>query len=244
MTDKVKSSPSNNLDFRDYDELVERVFTYTLAAHDFGFTHKMNNRFTSISMNLSFLKQALARGDYDKARSKTVQISDSIDKLIKFAQNLGKSDLMVGDAQEIEFPSILSGTVRTLLNLPTFRGINIKQVLDENMIRTHANSEVIQIFLFAYLKHAKRYKFEGPITLSSTWDNEHNQYIINTDVGKILSSPNPESDVTALDFPSLGEMPLRYLARVIRHVSDVFELNHRPDRPLSAELKLNVSDSK
>ncbi|MBT4420307.1 MAG: hypothetical protein HOC81_08860 [Candidatus Marinimicrobia bacterium] len=74
----MDSKQAEPFDIQAYEEMMELVFAYTAAAHDFGFTHKMNNRFTALSMNASFLKQALSNADYEKATAKATLVSDSI----------------------------------------------------------------------------------------------------------------------------------------------------------------------
>ena len=84
----MDSKQAEPFDIQAYEEMMELVFAYTAAAHDFGFTHKMNNRFTALSMNASFLKQALSNADYEKATAKATLVSDSINNLVKFSQDL------------------------------------------------------------------------------------------------------------------------------------------------------------
>lgn len=150
------------------------------------------------------------------------------------------TDLIALQSQELEFPTMIADTIGKLSNLPTFSGIEITQNLANEVIHIHANSGIIWIFLYAYLKNAERYEIEGPIFLSTELDPDQGLYIIKTDVSKILSAPEAEPDEAALAFPSLGEMPLRYLARVIRNVSSRFEMIHRAERPLSLELKIKL----
>jgi len=94
MENIKNNSQPDLIDIEAYEELMELVFAYTATAHDFGFTHKMNNRFTSLSMNASFLKQALQNEDYDKAIAKASQVSESINNLVKFSQDLMNTDLI------------------------------------------------------------------------------------------------------------------------------------------------------
>ncbi len=241
MRDKVDNSNSGQFDIDAYEELMELVFAYTAAAQDFGFTHKMNNRFTSLSMNASFLKQALENKDYDKATAKAAQVSESINSLVKFSQNLMNTDLIPAESQELTFPTMISDTVGKLLRLPTFNGIELQQDLATGVINTQANPRIIWIFLYAYLKHTKRYTIEGPVFISTSLDKENMQYIIKTNVNQILTAPPMGTEEDSLTFPSAGEVPLRYLARVIRNVSNRIELIHHTERPLSLELKIKLS---
>jgi len=241
MSDTKDNLNSDQLDIEAYEDLMELVFAYSAAAHDFGFTHKMNNRFTSLSMNASFLKQALENQDYDKAASKAAQVSESIKGLVNFSQNLMNTDLIPRETETLEFPGMISDTLGKLLRLSTFSDIKLNQDLDAAELQTKANPKIVWIFLFAFLKHAKRYTTDGPIQLITVFDVEHNQYIIKTDVNQILNGPAVESEVSSLAFPSAGEMPMRYLARVIRNVSSKFELIHHAERPLSLELKINLA---
>ncbi|MCF7826771.1 MAG: hypothetical protein K9N29_08980 [Candidatus Marinimicrobia bacterium] len=234
------STQSDQFDIQGWEELMELVFAYTAAAHNFGFTHKMNNRFTALSMNASFLKQALAQHDYDKAAAKAVQVSDSINNLVKFSQDLMSTDLIPTENQQIEFPTMITAILGKLLMLPTFNGVELEQNLSTEVLQTTANPGIVWIFLYTFLKHARRYSIKGPLLLSTTFNQQQNQYIIKTDVDQILQSPSLEPEDAALAFPSLGEMPVRYLARVIRNVSSQFELIHRADRPLTLELRINL----
>ncbi|MBC8191942.1 MAG: hypothetical protein H8E18_06155 [FCB group bacterium] len=240
MEDIENSDQLDQIDIEAYEDLMELVFAYTATAHDFGFTHKMNNRFTSLSMNASFLKQALESNDYEKALAKATQVSESISNLVKFSQDLMNTDLIISESQQLEFPSMLSNVVGKLLRLPTFGGIEISQDLSSEVINTSSNPGVIWIFLYTYLKHAKRYEINGPILLSAAFDKEQEKYIIKTDVSQILKAPGKNLKESGLAFPSAGEVPFRYLARVIRNVSTKFELIHRAERPLSLELKLSL----
>jgi len=240
MNNSQDSNQSDQFDIQGLEALMELVFTYTAASHNFGFTHKMNNRFTALSMNASFLKQALAQKDYDKAAAKAIQVSDSINNLVKFSQDLMSTDLISTENQKIEFPAMITATLGKLLRLPSFSEIELEQHLSSEVLHTTANPGIIWIFLYAFLKHARRYRIKGPILLSTSFNQEQNQYIINTDVSQILKSPDMNAEDSALAFPSLGEMPLRYLARVIRNVSSRFELIHRADQPLTLELRVNL----
>ncbi|NQT63158.1 MAG: hypothetical protein HQ556_09405 [Candidatus Marinimicrobia bacterium] len=240
MEDIENSSQLDQIDIKAYEELMELVFAYTATAHDFGFTHKMNNRFTSLSMNASFLKQALENKDYEKAMAKATQVSESINNLVKFSQDLMSTDLIIAETQQLEFPNMISNVVGRLLKLPTFVGIEINQDLALEVIKTTSNPGVIWIVLYTLLKHAKRYEINGPILLSTAFDKEQDKYIIKTDVSQILKAPATNLKESGLAFPSAGEMPFRYLARVIRNVSTNFELIHRVERPLSLELKLSL----
>lgn len=241
MEDIANNSQSDQMDIQEFDELMELVFAYTAAAHDFGFTHKMNNRFTALSMNASFLKKALENKDYDKATTKAAQVSESITNLVKFSQDLMSTDLIPSETKHLEFPRMISAAMGKLLNLHPFKGINLRQDLLPDPFSTEANPGIIWIFLYTYLKNAKRYEIEGPILLSTAFEAENNQYLIKTDVQKILKAPEQGSEESALVFPSAGEIPLRYLARVIRNVSSKFELIHQPERPLSLELRITLS---
>ena len=241
MGDITKSGQSDQLDVQEFHELMELVFAYSAAAHDFGFTHKMNNRFTALSMNASFLKQALENQDYDKAAVKASQVSESISNLVKFSQELMSTDLIPSKTQPVEFPGMISDTIGKLLKLPPFKDINLKQDILPDSYNTEANPGIIWMFLYAFLKTAKRYEIEGPIMLSTAIEEAGQQYIIKTDVKQILKTPRQESEDSALVFPSAGEVPLRYLARVIRNVSTQCELTHQADRPLSLELRINLS---
>ncbi|MBT3254223.1 MAG: hypothetical protein HN995_09300 [Candidatus Marinimicrobia bacterium] len=241
MQDINKSSELDQIDLEAYEELMELVFAYTATAHDFGFTHKMNNRFTSLSMNASFLKQALENKNYEKAIAKATQVSESINNLVKFSQDLMSTNLIKAENQLLEVPSMISDVMGKLLKLPTFTGLEVKQDLSPELINTTSNPGVIWIFLYTFLKHAKRYEIKGPILISTIYDKEQNQYIIKTDVNQIVKISGAKSGESGLVFPSAGEMPFRYLARVIRNVSTKFELIHRAERPLSLELKLNLS---
>ena len=241
MENIKNNSQPDLIDIEAYEELMEFVFAYTATAHDFGFTHKMNNRFTSLSMNASFLKQALQNEDYDKAIAKASQVSESINNLVKFSQDLMNTDLIHAERQQLEFPSMISDVAETLLKLPTFKGIEIKQDLSTKRISTTTNPGVIWIFLYTYLKHTKRHEINGPILLSTAFDKEQDQYIIKTDVNQVLKAPGSKPKESGLAFPSAGEMPFRYLARVIRNVSTKIEMIHRAERSLSLELRLDLS---
>ncbi len=244
MKETGKSSQADSFDIQAYEDLMELVFSYSAAARDFGFTHKLSNRFTALSMNATFLKQALAHQDYDKAGAKALQISESINNLVKFSQDLMSTDQVAVESQELEFPTMIAETLGHLLGLPTFRTTELEQHLSTEAIRTRINPGIIWIFLYTYLKNAKRYKIQGPIHLSSTIDKERGQYIIKTDVDQILSAPDEGTEESDLAFPSAGEIPIRYLARVIHNVSTRVELIHRVDRPLSVELMINLSPQK
>mgnify|MGYP006883077726 CR=1 FL=1 len=241
MDEITNSSLFDNMDVQEFDDLMELVFAYTAAAHDFGFTHKMNNRFTALSMNASFLMKALANKDYDKATLKAAQVSESISTLVKYSQNLMNTEIIPSGSQLLEFPQMITQTIGKLLNLPPFKDIDVKQDFYTDALSTDANPGIIWIVLYAYFKNAKRYDIEGPIHLTTTLDKESNQYSIKTDVKRILKSPAPGPEESALVFPSAGEMPLRYLGRVIRNVSPQFELLHQTDRPLNIELKITLS---
>jgi len=243
MGDKRDTRQSKPMDVQEFSELMELVFAYSAAAHDFGFTHKMNNRFTALSMNASFLQKALQDKDYEKATAKSAQVSESIANLVKFSQNLLSVDQIPLETHQLEFPKMISDAVDKLLELPTFKGMILKRHIGADPIVTVANSGIIWIFLYAYLKNAKSYEIEGPILLSSELDKGNNQYIIKADVKRIVSAPDPVAENSALSFPSAGEIPLRYLARVIRSVSSKCEMIHQTDRPLTLELRINLSSN-
>lgn len=241
MGDEVNTRVSEPMDLHEFSDLMELVFAYSAAAHDFGFTHKMNNRFTALSMNASFLQKALQNQDYEKAAIKADQVSESIANLVKFSQNLMSVDNIPLDNQQLEFPGVITNTIDKLIGLPPFKAMKLNQNLLSEPFRTSANPGIIWIFLYAYLKNATGYEIQGPIQISSSLDVENNQYILKMDVTHILNAPKQTSEGDSLSFPSAGEMPLRYLARVIRSVSDKFELIHQADRPLTIELRINLS---
>lgn len=231
---------SDHLEITEYEELMELVFAYTTAAQDFGLTHKMNNRFTSLSMNASFLKQALERQDYEKAKTKAAQVSESITNLVKFSQDLLSSDSLPRDTQEIEFHSYVEEVMRKLLNLPTFKGMEITQQFSTEPASFQANLTIIRIFLYTFLKNAKRYRTNEPIVLSTSLDVEKNQAIIKTEANQIMHEAGNEPVNTSLQFPSAGEIPMRYLARVIRNISNLHEIVHKSERPLNLELRIQL----
>ncbi len=240
MKDKLNNIQIDHLDIEGYEELMELVFAYTATAHDFGFTHKMNNRFTSLSMNASFLKQALENKDYEKALARATQVSDSISNLVKYSQELMSTDLINSNSKQFEFPGIISTVVEKLIKLPTFANIEIELDLFPEVVKTTSNPGIIWVFLYAFFKHVKRYKVDGPVSLRTSYDDKNNKYIIQTDVKEILKVPGDTHKGSSIAIPSAGEVPFRYLARVIRNVSTKFELIHRTERPLTLELKLTL----
>jgi hypothetical protein len=241
MDDFLTNDQSKEIDFQAFHELMELVFAYTSAAHDFGFTHKMNNRFTALSMNASFLRQALENGQYEKASAKATQVSESISNLVQFSQDLMSTDLIPSEAQELVFPGMISNTIDKLLFLPPFKKMELDLDLCRELASTKVNAGIIWIVLFAYFKNTLRYEIDGPIQLSTAIDKIKNQYLIRARVKHILQAPGPVPDISALIFPSAGEIPLRYLARVIRNVSDKFELILQTDRPLNIELRIDLN---
>jgi len=240
MENKQKQNMPGSADVGSLEELMELVFLYTAAAHDFGFTHKMNNRFTALSMNASFLKQALERKDYEKAQKKADQVFESIQGLIEFSQELLSSDQLPQNKQELHFPEDLHKILDSLLALPGFGTISVNRTIDPNSLPCKVNSAVIKVFLYAFLKNVQQFHVEGSIQITTAYDVDAGLYTIKTDVESILSGPAPELDENALNFPSAGAIPMRYFARVIKNHSNQFELSHHPETPLTLALSIQI----
>lgn len=240
LQNTAEDQPASVLDLEEYEALMELVFAYTSAAQDFGFTHKINNRLTSLSMNASFLKTAIEKNDIEKAELKVNQVVESIKNLVDFSQSLMSTDLDRSTTEELDLSEFISETTEALLSLPTFSRIELKQALTETSTSTQVNPKIIQIILYAYFKHIKRITVDGPVVLSSSIDSDQSIYILKADINKILKAPVSDDSKSSLTFPSAGEIPLRYLARVIRNISGNVELVYREERPLHLELRIEM----
>lgn len=241
MKDKQMHNSPETVDVASTEELMELVFLYTAAAHDFGFTHKMNNRFTALSMNASFLKQALERQDYDKAQKKADQVYESIQGLIEFSQELLSSDQLPQSKEELQLPDDLHDILATILALPSFEEFHVTTSFDPVNIRCKINSAVIRVFLYAFLKNIQQFQIQGPIIIGTAYDANAGIYTIKTDVEKIITIPTPKPEGSSLIFPSAGAIPMRYFARVIKNHSNQFDLVHHPEHPLTLEFSIQIS---
>lgn len=236
----MAKNDSSPMSIAEYEEFMELVFAYTAAAHDFGFAHKMNNRFTALSMNATFLLQALSKEDLEKANAKAAQVAESITNLVSFSQQLVTADWVPSESAEHELNELVEDSLNRVLGLPTFEGLGVTLDIDTAPIQTALNPAVPGIFFYSYLKHCKRHEYSGNVQIKTAFDAETRMYSIVSSVGEIKSAPPSQPESAALAFPSAGEMPLRYLARVIRNVSPQFELITHEDRPLDLELEIRV----
>lgn len=236
----MTKAPEFSNDIQAYEALMDLVFSYSSAAHDFGFAHKMNNRFTALSMNASFLKQALAKGDVVKATVKAEKVIESINNLVTYSQELMNTDQVPVQINEVELNSWLDALLISFLRLPPFKELKIDWQPSEDVVETNVDTGIITVFLFAFLKQVRRFESDKPILITAGIDPDSGQYLITTRAQEIRRLEGDPGEVGIL-FPSPGEMPLRYLARVIRNVSRTMELIHREDRPLDLELRITIT---